>query len=81
MIDASKGSMLQGDPKASEGLEVPDITSLSHFVFKGPCLYQARLHSHLIGRSDCFGSIAVVFNAAGQLCFEVVEVFPLAYIN
>ena len=73
--------MLQGNPKASEGLEVPDNTSLSHFVFKGPCLYQAGLHSHLIGRSDCFGPTAVVFNVAGQLCFEAMEVFPPAYIN
>ena len=73
--------MLKGDLKASEGPKVPDLTSLSHFVFTGPCLCQDGLHSHLIGRLDCFGPTTVVFNATNQLCFEAVEVFPPVYIN
>ena len=54
--------MFQGDSKASEGLKVPDLTSLSHFVCTGPCLCQAGLNSHLISRLDCFGPAVIVFN-------------------
>ena len=53
----------------------------ANFSICNPCLYQAGLNIHSMYRSDCVGYATIVFNVADQLCFKVVEVFPLAYIN